>query len=163
MCAGTDQPRHEKDANRQNSVDRGMINPVCNCPGVVRLSGRDGMSKYAHNFDKNNFGPRVGFALRLDQATVLRGGGAVVYTGQYDQATPIVASLGFSIRAEFVSTNGGVTPAFLLRDTCRHRCRVLRTLPGAGSRGCRRFSRFSGRGSRGGWGGTCLLSARWGG
>lgn len=111
-----DQPRHEKDANRQNSFDRGMINPVCNCPGVVRFSGRDGMSKYAHNFDKNNFGPRVGFALRLDQATVLRGGGAVVYTGQYDQATPIVASLGFSIRGEFVSPNGGVTPAFLLRD-----------------------------------------------
>ncbi|MBM3737154.1 MAG: TonB-dependent receptor [Acidobacteria bacterium] len=111
-----DQPRHEIANNRQNSFDRGLLNPVCNCPGAVRFSGRDGVSRYAHNFDKNNFGPRLGFALQLTPKTVLRGGGAVVYIGQYDQATPIVANLGFSVRGEFVSPDAGRTAAFLLRD-----------------------------------------------
>jgi len=43
------------------------INQVCNCPGVVTFSGRNGLSKYAHNFDTNNFGPRVGFAWRAKE------------------------------------------------------------------------------------------------
>lgn len=111
-----DQPRHETANNRQNSFNRTMVNPVCNCPGVVRFSGRDGESIYAHNYDKNNFGPRLGFAWQVGSKTVVRGGGAVVYVGQYDQATPIVANLGFGFRGESVSPDGGRTAAFLLRD-----------------------------------------------
>lgn len=111
-----DWPRWEDIDNRQNSFDRFAINPVCNCPGVITWSGRNGRSKYASNFDYKNFGPRVGFAYRLTDKWVIRGGGAVVYVGEYDQATPIVANLGFSSSGSFVSPDGGRTAAFLLRN-----------------------------------------------
>jgi hypothetical protein len=111
-----DWPRFEGTENRQNSFDRATINPVCNCPGVLRWSGRDGLGKYAHNFDKNNFGPRVGLAYRITDRWVARGGGAVVYVGQYDQASPLSVNIGFSIRGDFQSVDGGRTAAFLLRD-----------------------------------------------
>ncbi|MCP5113171.1 MAG: TonB-dependent receptor, partial [bacterium] len=111
-----DWPRYESLDNRQNSFDRATTNPVCDCPGILQWSGRDGMSRYAHNFDKNNFGPRFGFAWRPTSNWVIRGGYSVVYAGQYDQATPIVANAGFSINGDFLSPDGGRTAAFLLRD-----------------------------------------------
>jgi hypothetical protein len=111
-----DWPRFESIDNRQNSFERNLINPVCSCPGALVWSGRGGRSKYAHNFDYNDFGPRVGFAWRIGDQWVVRGGGAIVYIGQYDQATPLVANIGFSIRSDFVSPDGGRTAALLLRD-----------------------------------------------
>ena len=111
-----DTPRRELVDNRQNSFDQFAINPVSNTPGVVTWSGRDGLSSFAHNFDLNNFGPRVGFAYRVTDAWVIRGGGGVLYTGQYDQATPVVANIGFGLRADVVSPDGGRTAALLLRD-----------------------------------------------
>ena len=111
-----DQPRWEQLGNRQNSFDRTALNPVCDCPGLVTFAGRGGLSKYAHNFDKNNFGPRLGFAWRLGEKTVIRGGGAVVYSGEYDQATPRVSFLGFGAIGQFSSPDGGITPAFRLED-----------------------------------------------
>ncbi|MBX5495285.1 MAG: TonB-dependent receptor [Bryobacteraceae bacterium] len=111
-----DSPRRELVDNRQNSFDRYAINPVSNTPGVITWSGRNGLSEYAHNFDKNNFGPRVGFAYRATDKWVIRGGGGVLYVGQYDQATPIVANIGFGLRSDVVSPDGGRTPAFLLRN-----------------------------------------------
>lgn len=111
-----DTPRRELEDNRQNSFDRYAINPVSNTPGVITWSGRNGLSSYAHNFDKNNFGPRVGFAYRASDNWVIRGGAGVLYVGQYDQATPILANIGFSIRTDVVSPDGGRTPAFLLKD-----------------------------------------------
>jgi Carboxypeptidase regulatory-like domain len=111
-----DQPRWESIDNRQNSFDRFALNPVSGTPGVVTFSGRNGLSQYAHNFDKNNFGPRLGFAWRVRDNWIIRGGGAVVFLGAYDQATPLVANLGFSIQGDFLSPDNGLTPAFLLRD-----------------------------------------------
>lgn len=111
-----DTPRRELADNRQNSFDRYAINPVSGTPGVLTWSGRDGLSGFAHNFDKNNFGPRIGFAYRPSDKWVLRGGGGVLYIGQYDQATPIVANTGFGLRSDAVSPDGGRTAAFLLKD-----------------------------------------------
>ncbi len=45
-----------------------------------------------------------------------RGGGAVLFAGEYDQATPIVANTGFSSQGSFVSPDNGVTPAFILAN-----------------------------------------------
>jgi hypothetical protein len=111
-----DTPRRELEDNRQNSFDQAAINPVSNTPGVITWSGRNGLSDYAHNFDKNNFGPRLGFAYRATDKWVIRGGSGVLYVGQYDQATPILANIGFSLRSDVVSPDGGRTPAFLLKD-----------------------------------------------
>ena len=61
---------------------------MCNCPGVVTFSARDGRSKYAHDFDANNFGPRFGFAWRAAQGLVVRGGYGINYNGMYARAVP---------------------------------------------------------------------------
>jgi len=110
-----DTPRYES-SNQQNSFDRFAINPVCNCPGVITFSGRNGLSKYASQFDRNNFGPRVGFAWRLREKWVVRGGGAVMYVGQYDQATPLAVRAGFSTAVNVTSPDGGSTAAIQLRN-----------------------------------------------
>jgi len=110
-----DQPRWEE-SNRQNSFDRAAMNPVSGTPGIVTFSGRNGLSKYAHNYDWNNLGPRFGFAWRLRDKWVIRGGSAIVYNPQYDAATPLVASLGFGFQGDFVSPDNGLTPAILLRN-----------------------------------------------
>lgn len=111
-----DTPRRELVDNRQNSFDQFAINPVSNTPGILTWSGRNGLSSYAHNFDKNNFGPRVGFAYRANDKWVIRGGSGILYVGQYDQATPIVANIGFGLRNDVVSPDGGRTAGFLLKD-----------------------------------------------
>jgi outer membrane receptor protein involved in Fe transport len=108
-----DQPRWETN-NRQNSFDPTAINPVSGTPGVITFSGINGLGKYANRWDKNNFGPRVGFAWKPAEGWVVRGGGAILFTGEYDQATPIVANTGFSLQGNFVSPDNGLTPAFLL-------------------------------------------------
>jgi hypothetical protein len=110
-----DEPRWVED-NRQNSFNQTEINPVSGTPGVVTFSGLDGLSKYANNWDLHNFGPRLGFAYKVTNNWVIRGGGAVLFLGEYDQATPIVTNLGFSTQGSFVSPNNGVTPAFLLAE-----------------------------------------------
>lgn len=111
-----DWPRWEAFDNRQNSFDRYAINPVSGTPGILTWSGRNGLSRYAHNFDKNNFGPRLGFSYRVSDKWIVRGGGATLFIGQYDQATPIVANIGFGVRGDFVSPDGGRTAAFQLRN-----------------------------------------------
>ncbi|MDQ1468783.1 MAG: hypothetical protein QOJ99_263, partial [Bryobacterales bacterium] len=108
-----DQPRWETN-NRQNSFDPLAINPVSGTSGVITFSGINGLGKYANRWDKNNFGPRVGFAWKAAESWVVRGGGAILFTGAYDQATPIVANTGFSVQGSFVSPDNGLTPAFLL-------------------------------------------------
>ncbi len=110
-----DQPRWEEN-NRQNSFNETAINPVSGTPGIVTFSGLNGLGKYANNWDLDNLGPRAGFAYKISDKWVLRGGGAVLYMGEYDQATPIVANTGFSTQGSFVSPDNGVTPAFLLQS-----------------------------------------------
>lgn len=111
-----DTPRYE-DQNRQNSFDPTITNPVSGTPGVVIFSGRNGLSKFAHRWDLHNFGPRFGFAYKVDEKSVIRGGAAILYPGEYDQATPIVASSGFSKTIDLSSPNAGAgTPAFLLKN-----------------------------------------------
>ena len=109
-----DQPRWEQYDNRQNSFDTTAINPVSGTPGTVTFSGRNGLSKYASNWDKNNIGPRFGFAWRLPRNFVIRGGAGLLYVGPYDMATPITANLGFSKTASFVSPDNGLTAPFVL-------------------------------------------------
>ncbi len=112
-----DTPRFEAIDNRQNSFDVSANNPACDCPGLITWSGRDarGGSRYAHNFVYGNIGPRIGLSYRASDDWVIRAGASIVYTGQYDQATPIVTNAGFSIQSSF----GTLRPedaAFLLKD-----------------------------------------------
>ncbi len=111
-----DTPRRELFGNRMNSFDLNAINPVSGTPGTITFAGRNGLSQWAHNFDRNNFAPRLGFAYRATNKLVIRGGGAVLYMGNYDQATVVSASIGFSYRGNFVSPDNGLTSPFRLRS-----------------------------------------------
>jgi hypothetical protein len=110
-----DTPRWEKN-NRQSGFDLTKINPVSGTPGVITFAGMDGVSKYSHDFDKNNFGPRFGFAWRILSKTVVRGGYGISYNGPYQGAVPNAWAQGFSLSGSFDSPDGGFTSAFPLRN-----------------------------------------------
>jgi hypothetical protein len=111
-----DTPRWEKEDNRQSGFAFSTMNPVAGVPGVVTFSGRDGRSRYANDFDPNNFSPRFGFAWRVRPTLVIRGGYGLAYAGMYERATAAVMILGFSRNGDFTSPDGGLTPAFLFRN-----------------------------------------------
>lgn len=111
-----DSPRYLEN-NRQNSMNLTAINPVSGTPGVITFAGIGGQSRYANDFDNALFGPRFGFAYVPKEHNVIRGGGAILYPGEYDQATPIVLSTGFSNSITLNSPNSVAgTPAFLLKN-----------------------------------------------
>jgi len=108
-----DTPRWEK-SNQQSGFDGSRINPVSGTPGIVTFSGLDGKGKYAHSTDTNNFGPRIGFAYRVRDGLVMRGGYGVSYYGAYGRSVVRALAQGFSLNGSFTSPDGGFTPAFLL-------------------------------------------------
>ena len=110
-----DTPRWEIN-NRQNSFNATAINPVSGTPGVITFGGIGGQSPYAHNWDLHNVGPRIGFAWKPRDKWVVRGGGGILFTGEYDIAAPVVLYTGFSTQGTFVSSNNGATPAFVLKN-----------------------------------------------
>jgi len=111
-----DTPRRERN-NRQNGFDEFARNPVSGTPGAMTFSGVDGRSPCAHQFDKNNLGPRFGFAWRpVGEKLVVRGGYGLTYAGLYYTAIPFVAAAGFADRRQFTSPDNGLTAALLLKD-----------------------------------------------
>ena len=110
-----DTPRWEED-NQQSGFDIAQMNPVSGTPGAVTFAGRDGRDKYSHGFDRNNFGPRFGFAYRMRGDLVVRGGYGIVYYPPYLSQVATRLSAGFSKLASFSSPDGGFTPAFLFKD-----------------------------------------------
>ncbi len=111
-----DAPRAEEH-NRQNSFNTTTMNPVSGTPGIITFSGINGVSKYANDWDYHNIGPHIGFAWTARPSTVVRGGGAILFPGEYDQATPIVAYTGFARQISLSSPNAGTgAPAFLLKN-----------------------------------------------
>jgi len=110
-----DTPRWEQH-NRQSGFDGNAINPVAGVPGVITFAGRGGQSKYANDFDKNNLGPRFGFAYRVRSNWVVRGGYGIAYNGLYNVAVPNILANGFGYSTTVPSPDNGLTPAFLLRN-----------------------------------------------
>jgi|CZKD01.1.fsa_nt_gi outer membrane receptor protein involved in Fe transport len=102
--------------NRQNAFDPTAINPVSGTPGAVIFSGLNGASVYANQWDRNNFGPRVGFAWSPRDQWVVRGGAGVLYTGEYASGTPQEGNLGYGTSGAttgvYNSTTGILSPAF---------------------------------------------------
>ena len=112
-----DTPRFELD-DQQSGFDPFAINPVSGTPGVFTFVGLDGLDrKHAHNFDKNNYGPRFGFAWRpWGDSTVVRGGYGLMSGVIYNFSTGRSAGQGFGDIRKFESPDNGFTPALLLRD-----------------------------------------------
>jgi hypothetical protein len=110
-----DSPRRDIE-NRQNGFNPTEINPVSGTPGVITFSGIDDQSQYAHRWDTNNFGPRLGFAWKPSDKWVVRGGGGILYAGEYDFAAPVILYTGFADQGTWVAGNNGKTPAFILAN-----------------------------------------------
>lgn len=110
-----DMPRWEA-SNKQSGFDLFAMNPVSKTPGIVTFAGLNGVGRYAHNFDANNWGPRFGFAYRAAKGLIVRGGYGIYYNGSYQGSVNNVLSQGFSLNGSFTSPDGGYTPPFLLKD-----------------------------------------------
>lgn len=101
--------------NRMNGFSLDQSNPVSATPGVVKFMGQD-WPTLPYRTDKNNFGPRAGFAWKIlgRDSTVLRGGYGVYFAHPFDAGAPASASLGFEKQASLVSPDQGITHPFVL-------------------------------------------------
>jgi len=101
-----------------NSFDATAINPVSGTPGVVTFAGINGTPERAFATDKNNFGPRLGFAYCIpgNRETVIRGGGGFFYGQTVSNTIGDTASLGFSDAASYVVAQAEFQSALRLRD-----------------------------------------------
>ncbi len=108
-----DSPLWRKD-NLLGSVDLTAVNPVSGTRGATVFSPFQDTGKYGHQFDKNNFGPRFGFAWRPVNDMVVRGGYGVFYNGPYLNVANVM-TFAFNQQSDFTSSDGGFTPAFPLR------------------------------------------------
>lgn len=68
--------------DRHSSFDPFVMNPETKMPGVLTYAGVDGRPASYVDLDKNNFGPRIGFAWDPwgDGKTAIRGGYGLIYT-----------------------------------------------------------------------------------
>jgi len=102
---------------RRSSFDPLALNPVSKTAGDVIWQDLNKLGKYAHDFDRNNFGPRFGFAWRpLGDKTVLRGGYGLIYGGIYDGSMGRVFDAGYGDQRDFTSPDNGITTAGLLKN-----------------------------------------------
>lgn len=101
--------------DRHSNFDPFATNPQTGMLGVLRYSGIDEPQSFM-NLDKNNFGPRIGFAWDPsgNGRTAIRGGYGLLYLPIESGA--IVPdnqnALGFSVDTQFVAAGGGPVPAF---------------------------------------------------
>jgi hypothetical protein len=104
--------------NTMNSFDPLAINPVSGTPGVVTFAGVNGTPERAFATDKNNLGPRFGFAYRLpwQKDTLIRGGAGIFYGQTVDATIGDTAALGFSTTASFVVPQAELQSVFRLQD-----------------------------------------------
>ncbi len=113
----TDSPIFDK-GNRMNGFDQAQVNPVSGTPGVVKFMGLDGFRTTPYSTDRNNFGPRFGFAWKVlgSEKTVLRGGYGIYFAHPFDAGAPTSASLGFENSLTLNSVDNGITHPFVLKD-----------------------------------------------
>jgi hypothetical protein len=91
-------------ANRMANWDPTIVNPAAGTSGIpagqlgaMVFAGRGGRGRALVNADKNNFGPRFGFAYRPlgTNNTVIRGGFGVLFGANYDGNVLQTGSQGF--------------------------------------------------------------------
>ena len=105
-------PWIEKD-DQLTFFDANATDPLTGRKGVIRLVGRDGISRYQTDPDRNNVAPRLGFSWHLTEPMVLRGGYGIVYypgSGGIGSAPSDLGSGGF-LTSTTVNLEGSGTPA----------------------------------------------------
>ncbi len=105
--------------NRLSFFDTTAANPlgarvgIPDLRGGLRFVGVDGNGVRQKLTNRNNWGPRFGFAYQINSRTVVRGGyGLFFLPNTGDGAGPANANEGFTSVTQFVSSlDGGITPA----------------------------------------------------
>jgi hypothetical protein len=121
-------PRSER-YNRLSVFDPTVTNPLAaqvpgfsNLKGGLLFLGKDRARQF--DTDKNNFGPRFGFAWRVPHEFVVRGGYAVFYSTSSGTAGGTLGgagNAGFASTTPFLnSLDGGLTPADHLSNPFPH-------------------------------------------
>ena len=82
-----------------------------NLPGAMRFGGQNGVGNRYLDVLWKNFAPRVGFAYRVANRTVVRAGAGVFNSNYINQGLGLPA-FGYSTTASFASPDGGTTPVF---------------------------------------------------
>jgi hypothetical protein len=102
--------------NLHSNFEPGLINPQTGLPGVMTYAGVTAPSAFVDS-DRNNFGPRAGFAYALNSKTVIRGGYGIFYllTDGGDVSAANSNMLGFESITSFVS-NDPQYKAFQFKD-----------------------------------------------
>ncbi|MBL8241189.1 MAG: TonB-dependent receptor [Bryobacterales bacterium] len=103
---------HSDPASRISYMDIAAPNSAAgNLPGAMRFGGQDGVSNRYLNVLWKNFAPRVGFAYRVGNRTVVRAGAGVFNSNYINQGLGLPA-FGFATTASFASADGGTSSAF---------------------------------------------------
>lgn len=106
----------KEDNDNGNGFDRFKINPVSGTPGIVTFLGQDGNGRSFYNTNYKRLVPRFGFAYQASDKMVIRGGYGIYNTSPILGANRRAPNLGFTTNPSFSSPDGGLTPAFILRD-----------------------------------------------
>ncbi len=117
-----DTPAVEKH-NSLSWFDPSRPNPdAANLPGALVFAGTNpdygtaaARTTHPENTYYKGFGPRLGLAYAVNDNTVVRAGYGIFYTAEaYASWSGGSSQQGFNQSATFSSSNGGITPAFLL-------------------------------------------------
>ncbi len=103
---------HSDPAGRISYMDITAQNSAAgNLPGAMRFGGQNGVGNRYLDVLWKNFAPRVGFAYRVANRTVVRAGAGVFNSNYINQGLGLPA-FGYSTTASFASPDGGTTPVF---------------------------------------------------
>ncbi len=106
-------PATERYDRMVQSLDFNAASPIAaqatglNLKGAVQFANVGGAPRGSFVPDKNNFAPRAGFAYRIGDKTVIRGGYGLYVLGQFATGVP----QGYSQRTNAITTIDNLTPA----------------------------------------------------